>query len=69
MINDFENFGLYNNIKGTIINITHENNQFKFYIELDNNIKFNCVISNEIEIESSGGGQICYNCNKTCTNF
>ena len=44
MINDFENFGLYNNIKGTIINITHENNQFKFYIELENNIIFNCVI-------------------------
>lgn len=58
VINDFESFGLYNNIKGKIIDITHENDQFKFYIELDNNIKSNCVISDEIEIDSSGNKSV-----------
>ncbi len=37
-INDYEQYGLYNNLKGTINNITRENNKITFVIELDNNI-------------------------------
>lgn len=58
IINDFEIFGLYNNIKGEIVEIENNGNEFIFKIKLDKNLNNNFVINEEISIDSTGTNSI-----------
>lgn len=54
IINDFDCYGLYNNMKGTIKKIFSENDYITFHIELDKKIEDYGILSNEISIDNSG---------------
>lgn len=53
VINEYERFGLYNNIKGKIINIRKCDRKYIFYIELENNLNVNITLSEEIKLDST----------------
>lgn len=58
VVNDFEKFGIYNNIKGKIIDIIVNDDQYTFKIELEKNINVTNKVNSEISIDSEGKNTI-----------
>ena len=60
VINDFQQYGLYNNIHGIITNIVSTDNFIEFKIKIDNKISkvSNIYITSEIQIDNTGDNSI-----------